>query len=102
MTFGHIGLHQTRQTGQINGVWKNAVKNGRANYVTGYHPVFAVAKFLKRLFVKPYIIEAIGILYGFISSYIYGNVKQIADKELIRYVRKQQINKLLFRSTVWK
>ena len=36
-------------TGSVDGSWANALKNGRANYMTGYHPVFMLAKCGNRL-----------------------------------------------------
>ena len=36
-----------RFTGTADGMWKNYVKFGRANYITGYHPVFMLLKCLK-------------------------------------------------------
>jgi hypothetical protein len=30
------------------------------------------------------------------------NIPQVDDKDLIRYVRQQQLRKLTFRPTIWK
>jgi len=51
-----------RYTGAADGTWKNSVKNGLANYISGYHPIFMLFKCLKRAVARPYIIHAAGLL----------------------------------------
>jgi hypothetical protein len=58
-------------------------------------------KCLKRIFQKPYGVMAIGLMYGFLSGYL-KKIPQVDDQELICYVRKEQINKLLFKRSIWK
>src|SRR5256885_11225076 len=48
--FPYTTLFRSRADGR----WKNWVKNGRANYISGYHPVFMVLKCMQRLVQKPY------------------------------------------------
>ncbi len=96
-----IKIIQLRDTGGPEGTWRDSVKNGLANYITGYHPLFMFLKCLKRIFQKPYGVMAIGLMYGFLSGYV-KKIPQVDDQELIRYVRKEQINKLLFKPSIWK
>ena len=98
--FPALKLTHFRCTGNADGVWKNWVKNGRANYVTGYHPVFMVLKCMKRLVEKPYGMAALGLLSGFLGGYL-KDVPQVNDRRLIAYLRRQQINRLLFRASLW-
>ena len=42
-----------------------------------------------------------GVLAGFIGGYL-KNSKRITDPEFIKYIRAQQMNKLLGRETIWK
>ena len=76
-----------RSTGQADGTWKTNVKYGRANYISGYHPLFMLFKSLKRTVNKPYLIGSIALAYGFLSGYV-KKIPQIDDKELITYVRR--------------
>jgi biofilm PGA synthesis N-glycosyltransferase PgaC len=99
-TFPQIKLNHHRHAGDAEGTWKNWVKNGRANYVAGYHPLFMYVKCGKRIFSKPYGIGALGLLVGFISGYV-RREPQINDPVLIRYVRSQQLRKLCFRESLW-
>jgi len=97
----HVKIVHHRYTGSADGSWQNAVKNGRANYIAGYHPLFMLAKCLKRLPERPFVIGAIGLLCGFISGYL-RRIPQLDDREVIRYLRQQQIQRLLLRETIWK
>src|SRR5256885_1602221 len=59
-TFPEVKLWHHRVAGDAQGKWKNWVKNGLANYVAGYHPLFMGCKCGKRLFAKPYGVGAVG------------------------------------------
>jgi len=100
-TFSVPRVLQLRPTGAADGSWRDAVKNGRANYVSGYHPVFMLLKCVKRMFERPYGIVAIGQLYGFLTGYL-KRVQQVNDPALIRYIRRQQIRRLMFVESIWK
>ncbi|MFZ2446287.1 MAG: glycosyltransferase family A protein [Syntrophobacteraceae bacterium] len=92
-------LHH-RPTGAAQGSWKDYFKHGRANYISGYHPVFMLLKCCKRLFQSPHLIGPAGLLAGFVSGYLQG-VPQVADKELIKYLRKQQMKTLTGQRSLW-
>ncbi len=65
-SFRELKLHHHRFAGKADGVWKNWVKNGRANYITGYHPLFMLFKCVSRSWKKPYFVGAAGL--GFRAS----------------------------------
>jgi hypothetical protein len=92
-------LHH-RPAGQAQGDWKNWVKNGRANYVAGYHPLFMLLKCVSRLKSRPYGIAALGLFTGYLSGYL-RKVPMVGDEQLIRYVREQQMRRLLNRENLW-
>jgi poly-beta-1,6-N-acetyl-D-glucosamine synthase len=101
-TYSFKDLHvlQLKRTGSADGPWKNWFKNGRANYIVGYHPLFMFSKCLKRLVKPPVLIGAAALWLGYLSGY-WMRVPQVADEKLIRYLRRQQINRLLFRPSLW-
>ncbi|MBD3338541.1 MAG: glycosyltransferase [Candidatus Lokiarchaeota archaeon] len=99
-SFSHLKLTHHRYTGAADGSWKNSVKNGRANYISGYHPFFMIAKCINRISTKPFLIGSIGLFYGYIWSYL-KKTERINDKKLIKFLRQQQINLLLRRKTIW-
>ena len=100
-SFEDIRIVHRRLTGSADGNWKNWFKNGRANYITGYHPLFMTAKCLKRVFEKPVGIGAAGLFFGFMSGY-FQRIPQVPDPELIRYVRRQQLRRLFLQKSIWR
>jgi poly-beta-1,6-N-acetyl-D-glucosamine synthase len=99
-TFSGIHALHHRLTGTAEGLWKDNVKNGRGSYAAGYHPLYVLARSIKRLHLKPYLLGSLGMLYGFITASCEG-MPRIGDPQVIRYIRKQQLNRLLGRPTVW-
>jgi glycosyltransferase involved in cell wall biosynthesis len=99
-SFPDIPIQHHRYTGTVDGTWKNSVKFGLANYITGYDPFFMAVKCAKRTLQKPVLIGAAGLWWGFCKGY-FTRVAQVPDPALIRYVRRQQRNKLLLKSSLW-
>jgi biofilm PGA synthesis N-glycosyltransferase PgaC len=100
-SFPDIRILHRRPTGSADGTWKNWFKNGRANYITGYHPLFMFLKCVRRTFQEPVMLAAVALWSGFISGYI-KRTPRVDEPDLIRYVRKQQISRLLLRDSIWK
>lgn len=99
--FPSVKVLHRRPTGAADGAWRDAVKNGRSEYFSGYHPLFMLAKCLRRTLEKPYFIGAAGLLYGFTSAYLRRS-PQVDERPLIQYLRRQQIRRLLFLDNIWK
>ena len=99
-SFRDIPIKHHRYTGTADGAWKNYVKNGLANYITGYHPLFMAIKCLKRAVSRPYLIEGMGLSWGFIKGRVSG-APRVEDRDFIHYVRTQQMNRLFGRPSLW-
>jgi biofilm PGA synthesis N-glycosyltransferase PgaC len=95
-----LKLNNHRIAGGADGSCKIWFKNGRANYVTGYHPLFMMAKCAQRFVKKPYAVAGLGLLSGFLTGYVRG-VAQVNDRALVKYLRSQQLNRLLSRPSLW-
>jgi poly-beta-1,6-N-acetyl-D-glucosamine synthase len=100
-SFPDLKVLHLRPEGAAEGTWRNAVKKGQANHVSGYHPLFMLLKCVGRVSRKPYVIDAAGHLWGFMSGALRG-IPQVADPALICYLRQQQIRRLFGRETIWK
>mgnify|MGYP003575155368 CR=1 FL=1 len=98
-TFPDVELIQHKPTGAADGRWRDSYKNGRGAYITGYHPLFMLAKCVKRALDRPVLIQSLGLFAGFCSGYLHA-IPQ-ADAEVIRYLRKQQVRRLLLRSSLY-
>jgi glycosyltransferase involved in cell wall biosynthesis len=99
-TFHDIHIIQLKQTGSADGSWKNWVKNGRGSYISCYHPIYVIGKCIKKLFLDLNLVAVAGLFWGFFSSYLL-KVDQISDDNLKRYIRQQQIRKILMRKSIW-
>lgn len=101
-SFPDIQLFQQRTTGAVQGVWRNALKNGRGSYIAGYHPLFMACKCIKRMVPPaPRPVEAAGLAWGFLTSYI-NPTRRAPDPTLLRYLRDQQLRKITGRETMWR
>jgi biofilm PGA synthesis N-glycosyltransferase PgaC len=100
-TFPHIQLIHHRPSGGAYGSWNDGVKNGLANYITGYHPLFMLCKCIRRLFCQPYGSQALGLGWGFLKGYL-KRVPQVGDPAAIMYLRDQQWRALTLRSSLWR
>ncbi len=102
-TRSFIDLHMIhhRPTGESYGRWGGSAKDGKIDYVTGYHPLFLMAKWTARLFRRPYVLGSLAMAYGYFSAMIQ-RMPQVDDRELIRYIRRQQLARLFGGQTIWK
>jgi len=99
-SFKELRVLQLKPTGVADGTWRNWFKNGRANYFAGYHPAFMFLKCVKRIAQRPVLLASLGLGAGFLSGYL-RRVPQVADKEVVRFIRRQQLNRLLLRESLW-
>jgi glycosyltransferase involved in cell wall biosynthesis len=101
-TFPELPLVHHRKSGEADGCWRNWFKNGRANYIVGYHPLFMLGKCVKRAFRRPYGVASLALGCGFVTGYFSRAPLRVADRELIRYLRGEQLRALLGRKCLWK
>jgi poly-beta-1,6-N-acetyl-D-glucosamine synthase len=99
-TFPNVRLHHLRPTGGAYGSWNDWVKNGLANYITGYDPLFMACKCIRRTFRKPHANNGAGLWLGFLKGYA-RRISQVKDPELIAFVRREQRRALFFRPSLW-
>ncbi len=100
-TFLDIPLRHHRFCGAADGTWNNYVKFGLSNYITGYHPLFMLAKCARRTVARPYFVGALALLAGYLKGHIH-HIPRVEDPKLIEYVRKQQVDALLGRPSLWR
>ncbi len=93
-------IHQ-RKTQTSQGVLTGQKNMGAVAYYTGYHPVFMLCRAMRRMLDRPFVFSGIFMLAGYLRGYL-KNEPQVNDPQLIRYMRRQQINKLLGKQTIWQ
>jgi glycosyltransferase involved in cell wall biosynthesis len=99
-SFEDLKVAHFRFTGTANGAWKNSVKLGTWSYIAGYHPLYMVFRCLKGVFAKPRGIGSLGMFCGFLAGYL-RRVPQ-AEEYVVRYLRQQQLRRLVFLPTIWR
>ena len=86
--------HRPVGTGDGMSILQARFRQGLTEYGIATHPLFMLAKSLRRAVLeKPYITGSLARLAGFISGYFRSEKRGIPD-EVIRYVRKEQIRRL--------
>jgi hypothetical protein len=99
-SFLELKVIHYRPTGAAQGAWRDSVKNGRADYVSGYHPIFMAAKCVQRMLHRPFGIVSLGLAWGYLSGYVRGTPR-VRDPLLVRYVRRQQLRRLIGLKSIW-
>jgi poly-beta-1,6-N-acetyl-D-glucosamine synthase len=100
-SFFDIHMIHHRFTGASWGTWGSLVKDGKTDYVSGYHPLFLAAKSIARLARRPYLVGSVALLYGYISANLH-RIPRVDDPSVIRYIRQQQLARLLGKKTIWQ
>lgn len=100
-SFPELQLIHYRVTGTAGGLWWGLVKDGRADYIVGYHPLFFAAKCVRRLFRRPLLIGTLGLAYGYLQALFTGGPR-VEDKEFVSYVREQQLRRLFGMPSIWR
>lgn len=86
-------LHHRLQ-GATFGALRGRVIWGWGAYAIGSHPVFAIARGLYRIAEQPWVLGGLAFLWGFFSSYFQPGVKRTQDRDLIHYLRREQLHRL--------
>lgn len=92
-SFPDLKVLHRRPTGAAAGAWRDSLKNGRADYVSGYHPLFLVAKCIRRIFQKPYLVKSVAHACGYLSG-CFSPSQRSGNAELVRYIRRRQMRRL--------
>lgn len=101
MSFMDLQMEHHRWTGATYGRWGGVVKNGKTDYVSGYHPLFVLAKAAARIGQRPYILGSFALIYGYLAAYL-EKIPRVDDPALIQYLQRQQLAKLAGKETIWK
>jgi len=88
---------QYRTTGTSEGTHLLVARyrGGQAEYVLGTHPLFALAKSFRRVFLeKPFLLASMARLSGFLSGYyLVGRNREVPD-EVVSFVQREQMQRL--------
>lgn len=81
-------------TGDGGSIVKSRFRQGLTDYSLATHPLFMLAKALRRCFIeRPYIISGLARLAGYLYGFVIREPRQIPD-DARRYVRREQLLRL--------
>ena len=100
-SFPELKIMHLRKTQTASGVFQGMRNVGITDHYLCYHPIFMVLKCIRHMTKPPYVLAGAHMLAGFIGGYL-KNSRRIKDPEFIKYIRIQQLNKLLGKETIWK
>jgi glycosyltransferase involved in cell wall biosynthesis len=83
-----------RYTGAATGYLKSFYEQGYGAYRMGYHPLFIIARGIRRMTDRPYIIGGLALIWAYLIALI-RKEDFLADSDVIRFIRKTQIQKLI-------
>ena len=100
-SFPELKAIHHRPTQTASGALKGKRNMGIAAYFVGYHPLFLLARACRNMARPPYILGGLSMLYGYLGGCA-KSLPRIRDRELIRYVREQQWNRLTGKISIWE
>jgi biofilm PGA synthesis N-glycosyltransferase PgaC len=93
-SFRELRILHHRPTSSSHGSWlRGKFREGRTTYITGYHPLFAVARGLRQLHERPYVLGGLALVAGYVASAL-RRVPRYEHAEFRAYLRKQQMRRL--------
>ena len=96
-----LNLIHLKPTGAADGTWKNAYKNGKGSFISGYHPLFILLRACRSALAARSVVVPMGLIAGYFGSYL-SKVRRVDDKELVSFLRAQQLRRMLGMSSMWK
>ena len=100
-SFRHIRAYHHRRQGAAGGLWRSRKAAGRAAYNVGYAPLFLMVRALRLGLKWPPLIGTAGIMAGYLEGCLRRSPRP-ASPALIRFIRRQQLRRLLLMESVWR
>lgn len=93
-TFCDIPAYHNRPSGGV-GVShaKSLIRQGRRDFSVGYHPLYELARALRRIARPPFIAGSVCMLIGFAWACV-AERERIVPEEFVAYLRRQQLRRL--------
>ena len=92
-SFLDLKIYHYRFTGAATGYLKSCIEQGHGAYRMGYHPLFMLARGIRRMTDRPYVIGGIAMAGSYFMSWL-RKQEMLVDPSVVRYVRQTQMEKL--------
>lgn len=100
-SFRHIRAFHHRPQGVAGGRWRGRLAMGRAAYLVGYSPLFMLARAVRRLGLRPPLLGSALMVAGYFEGYLRRWPRSV-PADVIRFVRRQQLRRLMLMESVWR
>jgi biofilm PGA synthesis N-glycosyltransferase PgaC len=92
-SFPRPRIYHHRYTGTATGSVKSRVEEGNAAHFMGYHPLYLIARGLRHMFSRPYLVGGVAMIFGYLSAWL-RRQERVPDRDLIRFIRHTQLRQL--------
>jgi len=99
--FPHLTVFHHRPMQSASGLRRGRINMGEAAYNAGYSPLFMIARAFRHAFSAPWPSGGALMMFAYTRSW-FRRRRIVADREVVKFVRRQQIRRLLGVSTVWR
>lgn len=99
--FRHIRAYHHRPQGAAGGLWGSRKAAGRAAYNAGYSPLFLAARALSLALKWPPLVGGAALAAGYLEGALQRAPRPVSPA-LVKFVRRQQVRRLLLRESVWR
>jgi hypothetical protein len=99
--FGEIRAYHHRPQGTAGSLWRARLATGRAAYRSGYSTPFMLARAASHLLSPPRFVGSAMMLAGYFEGFI-RRLPRTASPELVRFIRRQQLRRVLMLETLWR
>jgi hypothetical protein len=99
-SFRRIKAKHHRPQGAASG-WKARIAAGLSAYNVGYSPLFLTARAIRQTFSPPVPFAGALMLIGYLQGY-FQRRRRIATPEIVKFIRQQQMRRLMLRESLWQ
>jgi poly-beta-1,6-N-acetyl-D-glucosamine synthase len=98
-SFRHIRAYHHRPQGEAAGAWRGYFGKGRTAHYIGYSPIFLLARAARVAVTRP--LSALCMTAGYFDRKLRRS-PTVNDTELVNFIRRQQVRRLLMLDSVWR
>jgi len=98
-SFRNIRAYHHRPQGEVAGAWRGYFGKGKTAYYIGYSPIFLLARAARVAVTRP--VLGLCMAAGYFDSQLRRR-PTVDDTELVSFIRRQQVRRLLMLDSVWR
>jgi glycosyltransferase involved in cell wall biosynthesis len=92
-SFLGLKIYHYRFTGAATGYLKSFIEQGYGAYRMGYHPLFMIARGIRRMTGRPYLVGGAAMIGAYFLACL-RKPELLADPPVVRYIRQTQLKQL--------